>query len=224
MAGKSKFTAADYTAQRVALEEQIRVAEDDHHRAGYRQVLDEATQDDVDKALVSLDALKNRRRSLDAAWQESQRRSADALLKEREADQSAALAEFEGHLKTRLDATARIEEAARALGAAVKDYSAASEAARYIAGRLYKNHTGRAGIDTLNFVQSEIDSPYFVNLLAGMLFAEGANFSNTRPGQAHFEYRQQGSLIPVVEKSNDRLRFRAAELCPDIGGEEEAAA
>lgn len=224
MAAKSTFTSAEYLAQRADLEQQIRVAEDDHHRAGYRQVLGEASQDDVDKALVSLDALKNKRRSLEGAWEESKRRSAAAVLTKRKAEQSAALAEFDGHLKTRLDATARIEEAACALGAAVKDYSAASEAARYIAGRLYKNHTGRAGIDTLNFVQSEIDSPYFINLLAGMLFAEGADLSNTRPGQAHFEYRQQGSLIPVVEKSNDRLRFRAAELCPDIVVEEGVAA
>ena len=63
MADKKEFSAADYAAQRAALDEQIRVAEDDHHRAGYQQVLGEATQDDVDKALVTLDALKSNAQS-----------------------------------------------------------------------------------------------------------------------------------------------------------------
>ena len=94
MADKKEFTAADYAAQRAALDEQIRVAEDDHHRAGYQQVLGEATQDDVDKALVTLDALKSKRRTLEAAWQEAQRRVAaanDALAK---ADQEKSIGEF----------------------------------------------------------------------------------------------------------------------------------
>lgn len=223
MAAKSTFTAEDYTAQRAALEDQIRVAEDDHHRAGYRQVLGEATQDDVDKALAAFDALKNRRRSLEAAWGESQRREQATALERRKAGQASALVDFEGHLKARLDTTSKIEEAARALGAAMKEYISASESARVIAGHLYKNYTGRARLDSLSFIQSEIDSTYFINLLAGMLVAEGADFSNTRPGQAYFEYRAHGSLTPTVEKANGRLRFRAGELCPDLCEQEEAA-
>lgn len=224
MAAKSTFTAKDYMAQRADLDTQIRVAEDDHHRAGYRQVLGEAGQDDVDKALVSLDALKNRRRSLEAAWEESQRRQSINIQEARRSEQTSALSDFEGHLTARLAAAGKVEKTVRLLAEAVKEYVCASEAARVIAGRLFKEHAGAAGLDTLQFVHSDIDPSPFINLLAGMLVVEGVDLSNTRPGQARFEYQERSGLVSVVEKTNGRLRHRAAELCPDLCTDEATAA
>lgn len=226
MAAKWNFTQADYTSQCADLEQQIRVAEDDHHRAGYRNVLGEATQDDVDKALVSLDALKNKRRSLDAAWAESQRRSAASALDALRDDQSAALAKIDVLLKARSDGAALIEEAARNLGAVVSAYNNANAEIRQIAGVLYKSYGSRVagGLDKLSFVQSDIDDRTGMGLVAGLLFKNGVDLSNIRTANAAFEMDRHGSLSGFVEKANTRLRLRSAELCPDIVDDEAEAA
>ena len=216
MADKKEFTAADYAAQRAALDEQIRVAEDDHHRAGYQQVLGEATQDDVDKALVTLDALKSKRRTLEAAWQEAQRRVAaanDALAK---ADQEKSIGEFKRLLAARVASAAKMEEAAKVLGAMVTEYHDAATRLKAIAGSLFKTYRQERSRDHLSLIHANLSDTRDMNLLAALLYREGCDLSNTRPATARFEYERIGGIAPLVEQINGKLRQRVLNLCPDL--------
>lgn len=216
MADKKEFSAADYAAQRAALDEQIRVAEDDHHRAGYQQVLGEATQDDVDKALVTLDALKSKRRTLEAAWQEAQRRVAaanDALAK---ADQEKSIGEFKRLLAARVASAAKMEEAAKVLGAMVTEYHDAATRLKAIAGSLFKTYRQERSRDHLSLIHANLSDTRDMNLLAALLYREGCDLSNTRPATARFEYERIGGIAPLVEQINGKLRQRVLNLCPDL--------
>lgn len=230
MAGQAKkkpgFSEAEYKAQRDALDAQIRVADDDHHRAGYRQLLGEAGQDDVDKALVTLDALKAKRRTLDAAWGEVQRRNADAIAEAKRTEQSDTSEEVKRLLTARLDAVGSVEAAARQLGEAYTSFSDASQRIRYLAGRLWAGHSQDKNIsrETLSFVHSEVDGDRMVHLVAGLLFEAGVDLSKARPAADRFDYKEQGNLPTFVEKVNDRILFRIGELCPDLATEEAGAA
>ena len=229
MVGQTKsvqaFTAADYMAKRSALEEQIRVADDDHHRAGYRQLLGEASQDDVDKALVKIGALKAKRRTLDAAWEEVQRRNAETVAQARRSEQQDAASKVDALLATRLDAAAALEIAARALGKAFSDYTIASQRIRHLSAQLWNDHAAdkARGKETLSFIQSDIDSGRHVRLLAGLLYEVGVDLSKTSQLSDRFDYREQDGLPAFVEDVNGRIRFRVAELCPDLTEQEEAA-
>ena len=226
MAKKSTFTAADYISQRDALEQQIQEAEENHRRAGYRQVLGEGSQDDVDKALVTLGALKNRRRSLAAAWEETQRRTAAAGQNAKKADQASALENMTGLLERRAGLAEKVEKAVRELGALVTEYTEAGSQVRLIAARLYTGHAAKlpGGRNSLEFIQSEIDSGRDVRLISGLLHKVGVDLTSTRPINDRYEYDETGGLAPHVEKTNSRIRFRAAELCPDLSGNEDVAA
>ncbi|MCC4252230.1 hypothetical protein LL251_07320 [Sphingobium naphthae] len=216
VADKKGFTAADYAAQRTTLDEQIRVAEDDHHRAGYQQVLGEATQDDVDKALVMLDALKSKRRTLEAAWQEAQRRVAaanDALAK---ADQEKSIGEFKQLLAARVASAAKMEEAAKVLGAMVTEYHDAGARLKEIAGSLFKTYRQERSRDHLSLIHANLSDTRDVNLLAALLYREGCDLSHTHPATARFEYERMGGIVPLVEQINGKLRDRVLSLCPDL--------
>lgn len=216
MADKKEFSAADYAAQRAALDEQIRVAEDDHHRAGYQQVLGEATQDDVDKALVALDALKSKRRTLEAAWQEAQRRVAAANEALAKADQEKSIAEFNGLLAARVASAAKMEEAAKVLGAMVTEYHDAGARLKAIAGSLFKTYRQERSRDHLPLIHANLSDTRDINLLAALLYREGCDLSHTRPGTARFEYERIGGIVPLVEQINEKLRDRVLSLCPDL--------
>ncbi len=223
--GAQAFTAADYRAQRLALDEQIRVADDDHHRAGYKQLLGEASQEDVDAAMVSLEALKAKSRTLDAAWGEVQRRQAGAVLDQRREEQRKILDDIHDRLRARSEAAVAVEEAARALGKAFSDYSTATSAVRSLGGRLFTGYAKdrNTGRETLSFIQSDLDSGRDVQLLSGLLFELGVDLSSGRPASDRFLYKEHGGLPDFVEGVNGRIRYRAAELCPDLQEEEETA-
>lgn len=208
------FTEQDYTAQRDALDQQIRVAEDDHHRAGYQQVLGETTQDDADKALATLDALKNRRRSLDAAWAEAQRRANEAASADYVQRQDQAIAEIDGLLESRIASAAKMVEAAKVLASMFREYSQAGSDIRSIAHTLSSMSRGRQSSDTFGMLQSAISNGNELSLLAGLLAKEGLSFSNVHGGSARFEYDRRGGLVTAVSESNVKIRQRAASLCP----------
>lgn len=218
MADKTTFTEQDYISQRNTLDQQIRVAEDDHHRAGYQQVLGETTQDDVDKALVTLDTLKNRRRSVDAAWKEAQRRANSEAAADSIARQKEAIAEIDKLLASRVAVAAKMEEAARVLAAMFVEYRQAGEGIRITAHTLYKMSGDRVHMDTFGMLQSAIVNNNELTLLAGLLAKEGLSFTNVHGGSARFEYDRRGGLVAAVSESNVKLRQRAASLCPSRPG------
>ena len=214
MAGKQTFTEQDYISQRDALDQQIRVAEDDHHRAGYQQALGETTQDDVDKALVTLDALKNRRRSLDAAWAEAQRLANEAASADYVRRQDQAIAEIDGLLESRIASAAKMVEAAKVLASMFREYSQAGSDIRSAAHTLYSMSPDRLSSDVFGMLQSAIANGNELSLLAGLLAKEGLSFSNVHGGSARFEYDRRGGLVTAVSESNIKIRQRAVSLCP----------
>lgn len=220
MADKPTFTEQDYIAQRDALDQQIRVAEDDHHRAGYQQALGETDQEDVDKALVTLDAIKNRRRTLDAAWQEARRQAADDALGRSRAGQAARIAEINRQLDARLAIIAKIQDAAKLLGQLVVEYDAAGSAIKDIAGQLYSMNSGDKARhqSNLGFLQESLFDGRDVALLSGLLAKEGVNFSTVPSANALAEYNRVGGLTAYVTKVNASIRTRAASLCCDREG------
>ncbi|BBD01877.1 MULTISPECIES: hypothetical protein [Sphingobium] len=219
MADKPTFTEQDYIAQRDALDQQIRVAEDDHHRAGYQQVLGETTQDDVDKTLVTLDALKNRRRSLEAAWQEARRRAAGDALSRSQAAQAARITEIDRQLVNRLAIAAKIQDAAKLLARLVVDYDAAGSTIKENAKQLYSMASVTPGdkarhSHAVSALQEDLFDGRDMALLSGLLAKEGVTFSTVPSANARTEYERVGGLTSFVAKVNAKIRARAASLCP----------
>ncbi|KAA9019838.1 hypothetical protein [Sphingobium limneticum] len=219
MADKTTFTEQDYISQRDALDQQIRVAEDYHHRAGYQQVLGETTQDDVDKALVALDALKNRRRSLEAAWQEARRRAAGDAASRSQAGQAACIAEIDRQLVNRLAIIAKIQDAAKLLARLVLEYDAAGATIKDSAKQLYSMASVAPGdkarhLQSLASLQEDLFDGRDVALISGLLAKEGVTFSTVPSANARAEYDRVGGLPSFVANVNAKIRTRAVSLCP----------
>lgn len=219
MAEKSTFTEQDYIAQRDRLDQQILVADDDYRRAGYQQVLGETTQDDVDKALVAVDVLKNRRRSLEAAWQEARRRAAGDALSRSQAGQAACIAEIDRQLVNRLAIIAKIQDAARLLARLVIEYDAAGAAIKDTAKQLYLMASTAPGdkarhLQSLSSLQEDLFDGRDVALISGLLSKEGVTFSTVPSANARAEYDRVGGLPSFVANVNAKIRARAVSLCP----------
>lgn len=217
MAEKQTFTEQDYISQRDALDQQIRVAEDDYHRAGYQQALGETTQDDVDKALVTLDALKNRRRTLEVAREESIRVAANDALNRSQAGQAARLAEIDRQLVNRLAIVAKIQDAARMLARLVVEYDAAGSAIKDNAKQLYSMASGNNArhLSAMSSLQQDLFDGRDMALLSGLLAKEGATFSTVPSPNARAEYDRVGGLTSFVANVNAKVRAHAVSLCPN---------
>jgi len=204
VATKPTFTQANYTAQRDALEGLIQAAEEDHRRAGYRQAIGEGSQDDVDRALVSLDALKAKRRTLDVAWDMAKQQAAEDLANSRQAARQAAVQRIEAQLAVRTEAARAMEHAATALAKASASFIEAGDAiveqvrARYQAGEI--------SMDWMSDTRREIADNSYAGLIAGLLYDNGLNFTGISGANGREEYRKHGGLVAYVEKRNSVVR------------------
>lgn len=210
MEAKSTFTAADYTAQRAALEEQIRVAEDDHHRAGYQQVLGEATQDDVDKALVTLDTLKNKRRSLEGAWAQSQRQLASALLVEQAKARMDTISAIKKLATERRKAAEEIAASIQGFGKAFQQYASAGGAITEKA----RPFMGSIGMDSFNAIRHAAENRGHEQMIVGLLREIGADFAGIDPTGAKSELDRQGGFGAWLDMWDRVLEQRIACLAP----------
>ncbi|WP_454888687.1 hypothetical protein [Sphingobium indicum] len=204
MAEKSTFTHSDYTAQRQALDGLIQDAEEGHRRAGYRLVIGEATQDDVDKALVSLGALKARLRTLDAAWDAAKQQAAEDLVNSRRAARRAAVEQIETQFAARTEAARAMHSAAIELGRAVAAYNEAGDAIVEQVRARYQ--VGEISMDWMGDTRREIADNGYAGLIVGLLFDNGLNFSGISGANGREEYRKHGGLVAYVEKRNGVVR------------------
>lgn len=211
MAAKSTFTSAEYLAQRAELEQQIRVAEDDHHRAGYRQVLGEASQDDVDKALVSLDALKNKRRSLEGAWEESKRQVASALADQQLKDRQDTISVIRELAGRRRKAAEDIASAIQSFGQAFQKYASAGSAITEAA----RPFMGTIGMDSFNAIRHAAENRGHEQMIVGLLREIGADFAGIDPTGAKSELDRHGGFSAWLDMWDRVLEQRIACLSPE---------
>ena len=204
MAEKSTFTQADYTAQRDALNGLIEAAEEDHRRAGYRLAIGDATQDDVDKALVSLDALKAKLRTLDAAWGVAKQQASEDLVNSRRAARRATVEQIEAQFTARIEAAREMQQAATTLARAAASFNKAGDAIVELVRARYQ--AGDISMEWMGDTRREVADNGLAGLIAGLLLEHGFDTSGLRAGDGREEYRKHGGLVPYIEKRNGVVR------------------
>ncbi|WP_019051584.1 hypothetical protein [Sphingobium xenophagum] len=207
-----RLTQADYDLQCAELEALLTGAQQHHNLAAYRKTIGEATQDDVDKAFVHLEAVKAQRRQLDGAWEATKIQAAAEKADARRADQQAVIDMVEGKIKTRLAAARKMEKFAKELAEQAVIYREAGEAVVVAVKPMYD--AGVIRQDDFQFIMSDARDSRHLRMIAGLLFNNGLDMSMTNPGNDRFELERQGGVMGLVERTNSSLRQRCAAIEP----------
>lgn len=208
-----RLTQADYDLQCAELEALLTGAQQHHNLAAYRKTIGEATQDDVDKAFVHLEAVKAQRRQLDGAWEATKIQAAAEKADARRAGQRAVVDMVEGKIKTRLAAARKMEKFAKELAEQAVIYREAGEAVVVAVKPMYDGGVIRQ--DDFQFIMSDARDSRHLRMIAGLLFNNGLDMSMTNPGNDRFELERQGGVMGLVEKMNSSLRQRCAAIEPE---------
>lgn len=208
-----RLTQADYDLQCAELEVLLTGAQQHHNLAAYRKTIGEATQDDVDKAFVHLEAVKAQRRQLDGAWEATKVQAAAEKADARRSGQQAVIDMVEGKIKTRLAAARKMEKFAKELAEQAVIYREAGEAVVVAVRPMYDGGVIRQ--DDFQFIMSDARDSRHLRMIAGLLFNNGLDMSMTNPGNDRFELERLGGVMGLVEKMNSSLRQRCTAIEPE---------
>jgi len=208
-----RLTQADYDLQCAELEALLTGAQQHHNLAAYRKTIGEATQDDVDKAFVHLEAVKAQRRQLDGAWEATKIQVAADKADARRADQRAVIGVVEGKIKTRLAAARKMEKIAKELAEQAVIYCEAGEA--IVVAVKPMCGAGVIRQDEFQFIISDARDRRHLQMISGLMFQNGLDMGMTNPSHDRFELERQGGAMVMVEKVNMALRRRCAAIEPE---------